>query len=65
VPKGAISGPFVPAVINQETGHYDYYPYANQFMPQKRKDDEATEGGVGQYEGPFVKPAIYQPKPLP
>jgi hypothetical protein len=32
VPEGAISAPFASAVINQDIGHYNYYPYANQFM---------------------------------
>jgi hypothetical protein len=29
LPAGAISAPFAPAVINQDIGHYYYYPDAN------------------------------------
>jgi len=32
LPEGTISGPWMPAVINQDVPHYTYYPYANQLM---------------------------------
>jgi hypothetical protein len=58
LPAGAISSPFVPAVINQDIGHYAYYPHANQFMTKKEEEGDAEKEN-SQYPGPFVKPAIY------
>jgi hypothetical protein len=49
----------MPAVINQDIGHYSYYPYANQFMAQKGQikaggDRSIPEGAIS---GPWM-PAV-------
>jgi hypothetical protein len=53
----------MPAVINQDIGHYNYYPYANQFMAQKEQVKVGADQSFvpeGAISAPFASAVINQ-----